>query len=196
MKLRSILLCTAALAVVPACEDNRTEQIDEAVENVADHREDVAEQREDLAESNSAGDEIEQRADIAHASAELAKAEIDFETRRDRFVDELRFRHDVYEVQTAVANGMLADPALPEDDRQAATDKVLTFERELNESQQAIDAVATSTAAQWDSVHTTVGNAFEQLEGAHDDAFDALIGERKVTRDITVGDVHRTVPAP
>jgi hypothetical protein len=196
MKLRSILLCTAALAVAPACEDNRAEQIDEAVEHVADQREEVADQREDLAESDSPGDELEQRADIAHASADLSKAEIDFETRRDRYVDELRFRHDVYSVQTAVANGMLADPALPEDDRQAATDKVLTFERELNESEQAIDAVATSTAAQWESVHTTVGNAFEQLEGAHDDAFDALVGERKVTRDITVGDVHRTVPAP
>jgi hypothetical protein len=195
MKLRSILLCTAALAVAPACESNRAEQIDEAVEHVADQREEVAEQREDLAEADSPGDELEQRADIAHASADLSKAEIDFETRRDHYVDELRFRHDVYAVQTAVANGMLADPAMREGDRQAATDKVLTFERELNESEQAIDAVATSTAAQWDAVHTTVDNAFEQLEGAHDDAFDALIGERKVTRDITVGDVHRTAPA-
>src|SRR5688500_199895 len=117
MKLRSILLCTAAIAIAPACEDNRTEQIDEAVENVADQREDVADQREDLAEADSPGDELEQRADVAHASAELAKAEVDFETRRDRYVDELRFRHDVYEIQTAVANGMLADPALPEDDQ-------------------------------------------------------------------------------
>jgi len=191
MKVRTILFCAATLVTAAACKEDRAAKIDESVDHVQDQRESLAEQREDLAEADSPGKRLEERAEVAHASADLAKAEVDFERRRDLYVDELRFRHSIYEAQTAVARGMLADPRLATDDRQAATDKVLTFERELNESEQAIDSVATSTPAQWDSVHTTVANAFEQLAGAHDDAFDALVAER----DITVGDVHRNAPA-
>ena len=123
-----------------------------------------------------------ERAEVAHSSADLAKAATDFELARRQYVDMLRMQHDVFSVQTAVAHSMVADPALAEVDRQEATDKVLTFERELNEAEQAIDAVATATMGQWDAVRVTARDAFTQLETAHDEAFDALTKDRLILR--------------
>lgn len=176
MKIRSLLFCSVMLAMGASCKDDRTAALDEAAEDVSDKREDLAEAKDDLAESNN----LTERAEVAHVSADMAAAEIDFDQRRDEMVDEMRFRHHVYETQAAVARGILADPTLTETDRQIATDRILTLERELGESEQAIDALATATAAQWDSANVTVSNAFQQLEGAHDDAFDVLSADRKI----------------
>lgn len=177
MKIRSLLFCSVMLAMGASCQDDRTAALDEAAEDVSDRREDLAEEQDDLAEGST---DLTERADVAHASADMAAAEIDFDQRRDEMVDEMRFRHHVYETQSAVARGILADPTLTETDRQNATDRILTLERELGESEQAIDALATATAAQWDSANVTVANAFQQLEGAHDDAFDVLSADRKI----------------
>jgi hypothetical protein len=191
MKLRSLLYAGAMLAMVASCKDDRTAKLDETAEEVADKREDLADEREDLAEADEQEEALAQRADVAHASADLSKAEVDFERRRLLLVNELRFRHHLYATQTAIARGILADPTLAEGDRQDATDKILTLERELGEAQLAVDAVATSTAAQWDGVHVTVENAFQQLEGAHDDAFDALAADRKLAPAGTLREGYR-----
>lgn len=179
MKIRTLFYCAAMLAITASCKDDRTEALDEAAEEVADRRDDLADQQDDLAEGS--GDLVD-RARVAHASADVAAAEVDFDTRRDSMVKDLRFRHHIYETQSAVARGILADPTLTETDRQAATDRVLTLERELGEATEAIDALATSTAAQWDAANVTVSNAFQQLEGAHDDAFDVLSADREIIR--------------
>ena len=179
MKIRTLFFCTAMLAMAASCKDDQTEALDESAEEVADLRDELADEQEDLAESS--GDPID-RARVAHASADVAAAEIDFDTRRDSLVRDLRFRHHIYEAQSAVARGVLSDPTLTETDRQAATDRILTFERELGEATEAIDALATATAAQWDAANVTVANAFQQLEGAHDDAFDVLSADREIIR--------------
>lgn len=176
-----LALATAALAAA-ACRNEPAEQATESAEEINEKRQDLADEQQDVTESRASresGEALEERAEVAHAAADLSRAEVEFERRREVMVQELRFRHHVFATQTAVARGMLADPALPEDARQDATDKILTLERELGEAQLAVDAVATATAAQWDGVRTTVDNAFQQLEGAHDDAFDALGVERK-----------------
>jgi cellobiose-specific phosphotransferase system component IIA len=180
MKIRSLLFSCVLVATAASCKDDRTAALDEAAEDVAATRETLSEAQEDLAQTTNRG--LEERADIAHASAEMASAEIDFDQRRDLAVHELRFRHAVYETQASVARGILGDPALSEDDRQTATDRLLTFERELGEAEQAIDALATSTAAQWDAANVTVSNAYQQLEGAHEDVFEVLSADRKVLR--------------
>ena len=180
MNTRTLFTCGAMLALLASCKDDQTSNLDESAEAVADKSEELGEKTDELAERG--GGELSQRADIAHTSADLASAEIDFDQRRDAMVGQLRFLHDVYETQAAVARGMLSDLTLTETDRQAATDRILTFERELGESTEAIDALATSTAAQWDAANVTVSNAFQQLDGAHDDAFDTLSADREILR--------------
>jgi hypothetical protein len=180
MSFRTLLFCSVTLALAAACQDDRTAALDKAAEEVSDEREDLAEAQKELAATQ--GQDLEERADVAHASADMATAEVDFDRRRDAMVTDLRFRHHVYQTQAAVARGILADPSMTEDDRQRATDLLLTFERELGESEQAIDALATATAAQWEAANVTVANAFQQLEGAHDDAFDVLGADRKIVR--------------
>lgn len=180
MKIRSLLFCSVMLTMAAACDDDRTSDLDEAAENVLDEREDLAAQRADLGAREGA--ELEERADVAHASADLASAQVDFAQRRDARVRELRFRHGLYEAQSAVARSMLGDPTLTATDRQTATDRILTLERELGESEQAIDALATATAAQWDAASVTASNAFQQLEGAHDEVFAVLRADRRILR--------------
>jgi hypothetical protein len=179
MKIRTLIYGIAMLALAASCKDDQTEALDQAAQNVGEQRDDLRGEQEDLAEGS--GDLVD-RARVAHASADVAAAEIDFDTRRDAMVGQLRFRHHIYETQAAVARGVLADQTLTETDRQAATDRILTLERELGEATQAIDALATSTAAQWDAANVTVSNAFQQLEGAHDDAFDVLSADREILR--------------
>jgi hypothetical protein len=179
MMIRSFLYGSALLVIAGACRDDRTARIDEAAEAVLERRDDLADQRQDLARAEPRSEAIEQRAEIAHTAAELARAETDFDRRRQQLVDELRFRHRIYTVQTSVARGMLADPQLALRDRDTATDKVLTLERELGQTQQAIDAVATSTAVEWDAVQRTSATSFQLLSGAHDEAFTALAADRR-----------------
>ena len=183
MKIRSLLFASVILAMTAAC-DERRDGLNEAAEDVLDQREELSEERADLRDEDvdTADESLTERADIAHASADLASAEADFATRRDTMVRELRFRHAIYEAQSAVARGILGDQTLTETDRQTATDRILTLERELAEAEQAVDALATSTAAQWDAANVTVSNAFQQLEGAHEDAFDALSADREILR--------------
>ena len=183
MKIRTLLFASVILATTAACEERR-EALNESAEDVLDQREELSEERADLRDEDveTAGEDVAERADIAHASADLASAQVDFATQRDAMVRELRFRHGIYETQSAVARGLLADQTLTETDRQTATDRVLTLERELAEAEQAIDALATATAAQWDASNVTASNAFQQLEGAHDDAFDALSADREILR--------------
>lgn len=180
MRVRTILFAVAIASAAGACRDEPVEKVEEAAEEVSDKRQDLADEHQDVREADQRGEAMEERAEVAHAAADLSKAEVDFEREREVLVQEMRFRHHIFATQTAIARGMLADPALAEDDRQDATDKILTFERELGEAQLAVDAVATATAAQWEGVQTTVQNAFQQLEGAHDDAFEAVSADRKV----------------
>lgn len=168
-----------ALALLAACERGELDALDEAAEAVAAEQRELARAERDLRGGEAT---IAERADVAHASAELARAEIDYEEERKQVLERLRFRLHLYATQTAVARGILADPGLVQSDRQEATDRVLTLERELGEAQLAIDALATSTAAQWEDTQTTVNNAFQQLEGAHEEAFEVLLGDRALVR--------------
>jgi hypothetical protein len=176
MKIRSLLFCSVLLAMGASCQRDTKDRLDEAAEEVADKRGDLADEREDL---------TEEQADVAHASTDLARAELDFATKRTQAVGIMRVKHGVYASQLHMSRALLNRFGADEGGLQAASDRILTFEREVNEAEMAIDSMATATADQWESAYDTAGNAFEQLEGARDDALGA-IRRPAVDRDVDV----------
>jgi hypothetical protein len=166
-----------------ACRDE-TEALDDRAEDIVDQRDDLAEAQEDVNEER--GDLAKEASEVAHASADLANAEADFAGNRELYVDALRDRQSIFESQAAIAASMIGDLGMTEGDRAEAASRLLNFERELTECEGAIDGLATATAAQWDAATETTGNAFEQLSDAHDELFDVLTAERKLTRDVDV----------
>lgn len=165
--IRTALFCGVLLATAAACRNDETANIDESAEAVKDRADTVA--------------------DKGLAEADLASAQADFATRRDVYVDALRGRLRLFESQAAIARGMLGDTSLTENDRAEATEVVGVLEREIGEGRMAVDALATATAAQWDSASTTCEDAFDQLGAAQDDAFDKLSADRKIADPVKSG---------
>jgi hypothetical protein len=156
MKLRTVL-CAGVLA--SACTDRPTaSEVDEQADRVAEARGTVAR------ESN----------DVAKASAGLATAELDFATLRAEVVQTQRQRYRIHAIQAGVVRGLLGSATLSPAGRADAVERVLAFERELGEAEQAIDSLATATADQWDVAKTTVENAFDQLDSARRDAYHVI----------------------
>ncbi len=175
MKIRHLLFAAALLAG-GACKNNDpAKQVDDRAQAVQDKQRDLNE---------TEGSAAEKRADVAHTSADLANADTTFAVRRQQAVDAYRIELDVFRHQVAIARGMLSDTSLAPADRDNATDKVLTFEREQNVAEQSVDALSTATAAQWDSASTTVRDQMQKLRDSHDDAFSALSADRKITTGV------------
>jgi hypothetical protein len=173
---RSIVLASSVLASAASCKSEQARDTERAAELTRAKTADLTEEQRELAASvrESAKDVVDEVGDVAYVSAEVERAKADFERKKLARVSHLEGQVAVLSTVPELLDAAARGASLAANDRAKLDAKLQTLKVRIDEAQQVLAKLPSTTAAEWTSRDDEITRALRSIDDARDEAVELL----------------------
>jgi hypothetical protein len=166
--------CLMVLSLIAACRSNEASRAEHAAKAANASAAELDHARDELAAKSVQPATGADR--VARRAVQAAKADEEFELRKDLFVRSLRGRHDVMAREVPMLASLATVERVTDDARSAMRETLAVFQLRLDDVGHAIEDLAQVPAADWEHRADDVGRMMKRLDDARQQAWHAVTG--------------------